>query len=556
MAVDDGAESLGLIERELEKRYGTDYEVITESAPAHALETVRRLKDEGRLLALVLADHWMSPITGIELLRSIHALFPTAKRAVLGAWGDRSMREPLIQATALGQIDAHFFKPVEAPDERFHRPVTELLEEWSRALSPGFVAVRIVGDPSMPRGHELRDLLGRYGVPFESYTLESEEGMAAMAQCGADGSRLPLVVVHTGEVLVDPSNERIARAFGVTEPPQGTMDVAVVGAGPAGLAAAVYAASEGLGTVMLDREAVGGQAGTSSLIRNYLGFPRGVSGAELATRAFEQAWMFGARPYLLRAASALTPCRDGYELDVEDAPPLVARSVVIATGVSYRRLGIPSLESLLGAGVFYGAAVSEAQAMTGREVYVAGGGNSAGQAAVHLAKYAANVTVLVRSHSLATSMSEYLIREIGASPNVDVAFGTDVLGGEGRGRLEALTLRDVSTGAVRTVPAQALFVLIGGEPRTGWLPDEVVRDPWGFVVTGADLLTDGRPPRAWPLERLPMLLETSLPGVFAAGDVRHRSVKRVASAVGDGAVAIQLVHLYLDEMRRPAASTA
>ena len=556
MAVDDGAESLGTVERELQKRYGADYEVVCESEPEHALETVRRLKDDGRLLALVLVDHWMSPTTGIELLTSIHALFPTAKRAVLGTWGDQTMRQPVIQATALGQIDAYLSKPVRAPDEQFHRPVAELLEEWSRVLTPGFVAVRIVGDTALPRCHELRDLLGRYGVPFESCTLESEEGMAALARSGADGSRLPLIVVHTGEVLVDPPNERIARAFGVTEPPEGIMDVAVVGAGPAGLAAAVYAASEGLSTVMLDREAVGGQAGTSSLIRNYLGFPRGVSGAELATRAFEQAWMFGARPYLLRAATALDPCPDGYAVSVEDAPPLVARSVVVATGVAYRRLGIPSLDALLGAGVFYGAAVSEAQAMTGRDAFVAGGGNSAGQAALHLAKYAASVTVLVRSHSLSASMSEYLIREIEASPNVDVAYGTEVVSGEGHGRLEALGLRDVSTGTIRTVPAEALFVLIGSEPHTGWLPDAVVRDPWGFVVTGPDLLTDGAPPAAWPLERLPMLLETSLPGVFAAGDVRHRSVKRVASAVGDGAVAIQLVHLHLHEVTRPAAPTA
>jgi thioredoxin reductase (NADPH) len=548
LAVDDGEDSRAALERELTKRYGVDYEVVCLGAAGPALQLAQDLGEAGRPLALVLVDQWMSPMTGIELLTRIRALHPMAKRAVLGEWGDQTIRQPVIHATALGQIDAHLPKPLEAPDEQFHRPIVELLEEWSRALAPGFVAVRIVGEQGTARCHELRDLLGRNGVPYEFCAADSADGRAVIERTGPSGGRLPLVVLHTGEVLVDPPNERIARTFGVTDPPSGIVDVAVVGAGPAGLGAAVYASSEGLSTVMLDRDGFGGQAGTSSMIRNYLGFPRGVSGAELARRAFEQAWLFGAQPYLMRAATGLLTCPEGYTVTVSDGAPVTARSVVIATGVSYRRLAIPSLEALVGAGVFYGAAVSEAQATTGRQVFVAGGGNSAGQAALHLARYASRVTILVRSSSLSVSMSEYLVREIDVAPNVEVAFDTEVVDGHGGGRLEALDLR--KGGTTTTVPADSLFVLIGSEPRTGWLPEAVARDDWGFVVTGADLLSGGKPPPAWPLDRPPLLLETSLPGVFAAGDVRHRSVKRVASAVGDGAVAIQLVHVHLDEVRR------
>jgi thioredoxin reductase (NADPH) len=321
------------------------------------------------------------------------------------------------------------------------------------------------------------------------------------------------------------------------------VDVAIIGAGPAGLAAAMYGASEGLATVILEREALGGQAGSSALIRNYLGFPRGISGAELAIRAFEQAWLFGAIPHLIRPVVELRRSNGVYTVKLRDGGEILARAVVIATGVSYRRLGIPALDALTGAGVFYGAAVSEARAMQGQQVFVAGGGNSAGQAALHLAKYAAQVTLIVRADSLASSMSDYLITEISAAGNIAVETRVEIVAGEGEGRLEALVLKDLAAGTTRTVPAVALFVLIGAQPHTDWLPGEIERDRWGYILTGTDLVRDGTPPAGWT--RLPLLLETSLPGVFAAGDVRHRSIKRVAAAVGEGATTISLIHEYL-----------
>jgi len=353
-------------------------------------------------------------------------------------------------------------------------------------------------------------------------------------------------VMFDGRVLVDPSNADVATALGVpTRPGAGRYDVAVIGAGPAGLAAAVYGASEGLSTVVLEPEALGGQAGSSSLIRNYLGFPSGVSGEELAVRAYTQAWSFGAEYVYGSPASGLRP--DGAELVVTLAggSEVRSRAVVVATGMSYRRLGIPALDALAGAGVFYGAASTEARAMKDREVYVVGGANSAGQAAVHLARYAARVTMLVRGPTLADSMSDYLIQEIDTAANIEVRCRVAVIGGAGPGRLDWLTLTSLDSGTTETVPASALFVLIGAEPRTQWLPDAVQRDPSGFVLTGTDLIRDGQAPVDWPLGRLPMFLESSLPGVFAVGDVRHGSVKRVASAVGEGSIAIHLVHSHL-----------
>ena len=367
-----------------------------------------------------------------------------------------------------------------------------------------------------------------------------------LEEAGPAASGLPAVILFDGQVLADPSNAEVAEALGVrTAPAGGRYDVAVIGAGPAGLAASVYGASEGLATVVLEPEAIGGQAGTSSLIRNYLGFPMGVSGADLAVRAYTQAWNFGAEYVYGNPAAGLRP--EGSELVVTlaDRHEIRTRAMVVAPGMAYRRLGIPALDALTGAGVFYGAAASEAQAMKGSEVFVVGGANSAGQAAVHLARYAARVTVLLRGHSLTESMSEYLIREIESAPNITVRRRVAVTDGAGQGRLERLTITDLDSGAAQTVAALALFVLIGAEPRTQWLPEAVRRDESGFVLTGADLLTGGRPDETWPLRRLPMFLESSLPGVFAVGDVRHGSVKRVASAVGEGSIAISLVHDHL-----------
>jgi len=405
-----------------------------------------------------------------------------------------------------------------------------------------------VGEEWAPQSHELRELLGRNGVPFGFYAAGSPDGQRLLEEAGAAGKALPVAVMPDGRVLPAPSPTEVAEALGMaTRPPGDCYDVTVIGAGPAGLAAAVYGASEGLSTVVLEPEAIGGQAGTSSLIRNYLGFPSGVSGGDLAVRAYNQAFSFGAEYVYGNPARGLRPEGAQLVVTMADGSEARSRAVVIATGMAYRRLGIPALDELTGAGVFYGAAASEAKAMKDRHVFVVGGANSAGQAAIHLARYATQVTVLVRGRSLANSMSDYLIREIESAPNVTVRCRVAVTGGAGQGRLERLTLTDLESGAAETVAAGALFVLIGAEPHTQWLPGAVRRDPSGFLLTGTDLLQDGRVPEPWPLRRQPMLLESSLPGVFAAGDVRHGSVKRVASAVGEGSIAIHLVHRYLHD---------
>ncbi|MDQ3942875.1 MAG: FAD-dependent oxidoreductase, partial [Actinomycetota bacterium] len=451
---------------------------------------------------------------------------------------------------ALGLIDYYVNKPWGSPDERFHRVIGEFLYDWAKDRLPRFEEIRVVGDRWAPRSHELRDLLGRNGVLYTFYSADSREGRELLARIGHSSTQLPVLVLFDGQVLVDPSNEEIAdAACGVKDSlKQSSFDLVVIGAGPAGLAAAVYGASEGLDTLVVEGEAIGGQAGTSSLIRNYLGFPSGVGGAELASRAAEQAWLFGATFAYMRHATELRRTGDGFTVTLSCGKEVTARAVIIATGASYCRLGVPGLEALHGAGVFYGAAVSETQAMQGQDVYVVGAGNSAGQAAIHLSKYASRVTLLARGDSLVASMSAYLIKEIEAAENIDVRLNTRVVGGGGEGRLERLVLKDSASGVTETVPAAALFVLIGAEPRTDWLPQEIKRDDRGYVITGRDLARYGLPRRGWHLERLPLLLETSMPGVFAAGDVRHGSVKRVASAVGEGSIAIQMVHEYLSSV--------
>jgi thioredoxin reductase (NADPH) len=494
----------------------------------------------------VLADQWLPEATGTEFLARVRQLHPAARRVLLITWGDRSSSEPILRATVLGHIDAYVVKPGMPPDEHFHRFVTEQLDEWGRSNLPGLEAVRVVGEEWAARSHELRELLGRNGIPFGFYPAGGREGQRLLEESGAAGKVLPAVVLLDGQVLSDPSNVEVGEALGVhVKPSGGRYDVTVIGAGPAGLAAAVYGASEGLSTVVLEPEAIGGQAGTSSLIRNYLGFPTGISGGDLAVRAYTQAWNFGAEYVYGNPATGLRPESSELVVTTADGSEVRSRAVVVATGMACRRLGIPALDALTGAGVFYGAAASEARAMKDSEVFVVGGANSAGQAAVHLARYAAQVTVLVRGRSLADSMSEYLIREIESAPNITVRHRVAVTGGTGQSRLEGLTLTDLESGAAETVDAAALFVLIGAEPRTQWLPEAVRRDQSGFVVTGTDLFQGGQPDEAWPLRRLPMFLESSLPGVFAVGDVRHGSVKRVASAVGEGSIAIRLVHDHL-----------
>jgi thioredoxin reductase (NADPH) len=534
------------VETELRKRYGADYQVITTGSVREALDFLGRLHDDQRQVGLVLADRWLPDATGTELLARVRELHPAARRVLLITWADQASAEPILRAIVLGDIDAYVVKPGAPPDEHFHRFVTEQLDEWGRSNLPGLEVVRVVGEEWAARSHELRELLGRNGIPFGFYPADSPDGQDLLERAGAAGKTLPAVVLSDGRILADPSNAEVGEAIGVqTKPGGGCYDVTVIGAGPAGLAAAVYGASEGLSTVILEPEAIGGQAGTSSMIRNYLGFPTGVSGEDLAVRAYTQAWNFGAEYVYGNPATGLRPEGSELAVTVADGSEVRSRAVVVATGMTYRRLGIPALDALTGAGVFYGAAASEAKAMQDSEVFVVGGANSAGQAAVHLARYAAQVTVLVRGRSLADSMSEYLIREIESAPNISVRRRVAVTGGAGQGRLERLTLTDLESGAAETVAAAALFVLIGAEPRTQWLPDAVQRDRSGFVVTGTDLLQGGRPDEQWPLRRLPMFLESSLPGVFAVGDVRHGSIKRVASAVGEGSIAIRLVHDHL-----------
>jgi thioredoxin reductase (NADPH) len=547
LAVDDDPAALGVLQLELDKRYGVDYRVICDTDAEAGLRGLEQIRADGGQVALVLADHWMLTMTGVAFLTRAHGLHPTAQRALLIDWGDRSTAEPILQAATLGQIDDWIDKPTQPGDERFHQAISGFLYDWARLHRPRFQAVQVVGDQWSTRSHELRDLLSRNSIPFGFYPADSPQGQRLLGSAGASGQQLPVVVLFDGRVLVDPSNAALAEALGVrTRPAATTYDVAVIGAGPAGLAAAVYGASEGLETTVLEHEAIGAQAGSSSKIRNYLGFPRGVSGAELAQRAYEQAWMLRAEFVYGLSAAGLPAAESSRVVHLGDGSEITSRTVILATGMSYRRLGVPGLEALTGAGVFYDAAASEAQAMQGQQVYVVGGANSAGQAAVHLARYASHVTLLVRGFSLAATMSDYLLRELEGTPNVTVRLGVEVVGGHGDGRLTGLTLRDRRSGATQTVPATALFVLIGAAPHTGWLPEAIQRDRWGFVVTGGDLLQDDTPPPGWPLDRPPLPYESSMPGVFAVGDVRHGSIKRVASAVGEGSVAIQLVHQYLN----------
>jgi len=540
VVVDDDDASRRNLARELEGRYGADYRIMSSASPEEALAGLKQLQVEGADVPLVLADQWMPGRTGAQFLARVRERHPTARRGLLISWGDQPGLAAIVEAAALGQIDFYLPKPVWSPDEQFHRAITESLEQWWRQQGGQFAAVTVIGTEPSARVHEIRDLLTRNSIPFGFQRADSEEGSAALQRLGLSPSSAPVVTLHTGVVLADPANAQVAEALGVSiRPAETTYDVVVVGAGPAGLAAAVYGASEGLRTALLEREAFGGQAGTSSLIRNYLGFPRGVSGAELAGRAYEQARMFGTQFVYGNPATSLATDGELRIVGLQDGSAVTSRAVVIATGVSYRRLAVPELESLAGAGVFYGAATTEARALAGKRAFVVGGGNSAGQAALHMSTYAQHVTILVRSASLAASMSQYLIREIEAAPNIDVRYRTEIAGGGGDGRLEQLRLRHRDTGDTQTEPADGLFVLIGAQPFTGWLPDTVGRNQWGYILTGPDLA------ERWTLQREPYLLETSTPGVFAVGDVRHGSVKRVASAVGDGSIAIRLAHDYL-----------
>ena len=539
-----------ILHRELSKRYGADYQIVACARPAELAPWMRDLRKAGLPVALVIGGVGARDRDGIEVLAAIRRIDPTALRVAAVSWGDWESVRSVFDAVTVGTIDHWVWRPVQTPDEEFHRSMTEFLREWSSQRGGGFEPAQVIGERWSARSQELRDLFARHRVPAGFYDATSGRGRQMLDELGLESPDLPVVVLRFGAerpALVNPSNAEIADAFGLMTPisPGEVFDVAVIGAGPAGLAAAVYASSEGLRTVVVEHEAIGGQAGTSSMIRNYPGFSQGVSGARLAQETWRQAWTFGTTFLYMRQAEHLSGKDGHYRLRLSGGGVLTSRTVVIATGATYRRLGIPRLEELQGRGVFYGAAASEAPAMRGRNVFVAGGGNSAGQTALHLAKWASRVTVLVRARSLADSMSDYLIRQIDATPNVDVCYRVQVADGTGTGtgHLRSLVLADTASGARRSVPADALFVLIGSQPRTQWLGDSLARDQWGFILTGPDLLAGTG--HRWPPGRPPLPLETSLPGVFAAGDVRQGSVKRVASAVGEGAATIPLVHHYL-----------
>lgn len=542
LAVDDDPDAIALLGSELEDRYGRGYTVMTARAATTALQQLDELCRAGERVALVLSDQWLPDGTGCELLARAGELFPQSRRLLLISWGEWEVdatAHPLRRAIGLGQVDYYALKPWRPADELFHRIVTENLHEWVGSDASLSRELTIVAEAGNARASQLRSLLDRNRVPFVFHATGTPEGDRLLEEYRQEDVGVPVVVQRNGRVLVDPSNAEIAEAYGARTRLRGALeyDVTVVGAGPGGLAAAVYASSEGLRTLVIERETIGGQAGSSSRIRNYLGFQRGVTGADLATRAQQQAWVFGTTFLQMCEAQGLRSSGDRLYLTTTTSPEISTGAVVLAMGVSYRSLGVPALDPLVGRGVFYGASASEAERFSGRSVYVVGAGNSAGQAAVHLAGHARKVTVLVRRTTLAETMSKYLIDEIRGRSNIEVRFQTEIVDGSGRGSLATLTLRDSGQGTTETAPADAVFILIGAQPLTDWLPDEIVRDRFGFVVTG--------PGEHWRLPRAPFMFESSMPGVFAVGDVRSGSVKRVASAAGEGSVAIQQVHQYL-----------
>jgi thioredoxin reductase (NADPH) len=539
--VDDEAAELARLTEAIQRRYGADYRVRAHGSALAALQDAVDRKAGGEEIALVVADQWMPEMTGIELLGRMHEIEPSAQRALLVAWADTEAAPAILEGCAFDQLENYLIKPWTPAEIHLYPLVNEFLTEWTREHRPQLELVRVVARERSRRERALCDFLDRTGIPHGLYTLDTPAGRDLFEKTSVEESELPALVLLDGRVLRDPTHAQIMDAVGASKIGERTCDLVIVGAGPTGLAAAVYASSEGLSTIVVEREAVGGQAGTSSLIRNYLGFPRGITGAELAQRAYQQAWLFGTQYVLARGATGLRAEGDRRIVSLSDGTELVARAVLVASGAAYRRIGIPTIERWVGAGVYYTAG-GDMRTMRGHHAFVVGGGNSAGQAVVHLARWAREVTLLVRGDSLVKGMSDYLVQQIARLRNVKVRLGFEVVDAEGDTTLRTITLRHRATQETEVVPAQTLFVLIGAHPNTAWIGDELARDDHGFLLTGSDV-----EPRLAATTRPPMRFETTMPGVFAAGDVRAGSVKRVASAVGDGAVALEFIREYLDD---------
>ena len=549
LVVDHDEESLEILHRDMTRRYGLDYDVLAESSPVEAAAIQERLARENRKIALAIVYQWMPEMTGIDFLSRSREHHPGAMRALLIDVGDVEAEGPIVKALTLNHIDYYLGKPWASPEEELYPTTGEALRVWSSIHLPRLEKVKFIGDPTAPlirslvRGAELNN------VATAAYLGDSPEGATLMRKHGLSHDDLPAAVLYDGRVLRDLSTMKLARALGGRDLPSqnSPLDVTIVGAGPAGLAAAVYAAAEGFRVLVLESFAVGGQAGTSAMIRNYLGFPWGISGRDLAERASRQAQQFGAYMAFTAPVSELRSEGGQNIVVLADGREVGSRAVIIATGVSYRQLDAPGVERLVGSGVFYGAGISEARALGAANVCVVGAGNSAGQLAIFLSQVGAAITLLVRGPSLSKSMSDYLVKEIEANERIRVLLNSQVTEASGEHNLEAITVLDGSTGRMEEVVATALFVMIGARPHTEWLEPSLARDPLGFVLTGTDLLADESLRGRWPLARPPLLLETSKPGVFAAGDVRHGSIKRVAGAVGEGAASILLVSQYLRE---------
>ena len=551
LAVDDDSEVLRAVERDLRRKYGGAYRVLRADSGTSALETLKQLQLRNESVALLLVDQRMPHLSGVEFLERALKLFPQTKRVLLTAYADTTAA---IQAINAVHVDYYLLKPWDPPEQNLYPVLDDLLDDWQASYHPPFEGLRVVGHRWSPYSHAIKDFLGRNQVPYGWMDVEASEsnaeGSRLLDAAGVDPSRLPLVLLPDGSILLAPTIEALAERIGLrTHAETSFYDLVIVGAGPAGLAAAVYGASEGLKTVLIEREAPGGQAGMSSRIENYLGFPSGLSGADLARRAVTQARRFGVEILAPQEVIGLEVRGPYRVVTLRDGGEVSCHAVLIATGLSWRTLDVPGLDRLRGAGVYYGAAMTESLACRDQDVYIVGGANSAGQSAMHFSQYARSVTMLVRGQALSQTMSQYLVDQLRAMPNIHVQTCCTVAEALGETRLEALFLLDHETGERRTVPATALFIFIGAVPRTAWLKNVVPLDEHGFVLSGADLIRDGKRPRGWTLDRDPFLLETGVPGVFVAGDTRHGSVKRVASGVGEGSICVQMIHQYLSQVR-------